>query len=207
MNPIQHATSSPGAVCYHFTLLFSSSTNKRLAKTGVIHALPHMLCKIQSKKRGIEVDINYTCELIKHYHDRFFRKAIFIVWYMTCSWLWAFRNGEMWAVLSGCIPATQTDRGTKFIPNTGTQLKTRPQFLRHSLCSSVSTVASVRDKGPTNLGSIFGSNRDLVAHQSVWIFSGNPLSRANAKQRFFLWRYCHRVSTQLQLNISYRIIS
>jgi len=64
-----------------------------------------------------------------------------------------------------------------------------PQFLRHSLCSSVSTVTSLWDKGPTNLGSIFGSNRDSAPRQSAWIFSGNPLSLVNAKRGFFLRRF------------------
>jgi len=81
--------------------------------------------KCNLNKRGIEVDINYTCKLMKHYYDRFFRKAIFIVWYLTCSWLWAFRSGELWAVLSGCIAGTHTDTGSKFIANNGTQLQTR----------------------------------------------------------------------------------
>jgi hypothetical protein len=62
---------------------------------------------------------------MKHYYDRFFRKAIFIVWYLTCSWLLAFRSGELWAVLSGCVAATHTGRSSKFIPNNGTQLQTR----------------------------------------------------------------------------------
>lgn len=178
-------------------LLFSSCSNKRLAKPVVFTLCLIRWAKCNLNKRGIEVDINYTCELIKHYYDRFFRKAIFIVWYLTCSWLWAFRCGELWAVLSRCIQATHTHKGSKFIPSTGTKLQTRitqdhslsALSLRHSLCSSVSTVTSLRDTGPTNLGSIFGRNRDSAPLQSVWIFSGNSLSLlANAKRGFFLWR-------------------
>ena len=43
-----------------------------------------------------------------------------------------------------------------------------PQCLRRSLCSSVSTVTSLRTRGPTNLDSIFGSNRDSSPLPSVF---------------------------------------
>ena len=167
-------------------------------QTPALFTLSHICsAKCNLNKRGIEVDINYTCELMKHYYERFFRKAIFIVWYLTCSWLWAFRSGELWAVPSGCVAATHTDKRQQVhtkqwhpITNThhsGPQSEC-PQLLRYSLCSSVSTVTNLRDKGPTNLGSIFGIKRDSAWRQSVRIFSGNPLSRANAKWGFFLGR-------------------